>query len=196
MEHEGDESKFQNDWQFKQFKLITEDEKDELRKVYKTFWESDIGKWYATLKPIAKELPVALTNKLQTTNFDHDYGRSGIHNLYQGYVDDVSVLEEKNLLVITDWKSGKIPVKVDWTQLINYAIILFDQVPFDNILISNVYLEHSDRKFEMLKRENLDRYKLSLAKSIKNVESDVIFAKKDDTTWCYNCDYFDECFKI
>ncbi len=195
MEHGTDEKAWdiiRNDWQFKQATLLTPKIILECENIIHSFNASEVGLWYKSLKNISKEAPIALDKKLKNTDFDHQYGRGTLDNLYQGFIDDVSVLEEKNLLVLTDWKSGRIPDTPKWDQLMYYGIWAFDTVPYDNILLCYTYIEHNKRVHQLLKREDLDKYKLALVKGIRDVEADETF-EKNVTNNCRWCDYADIC---
>ena len=192
MEHGIDYDKYKDDWQYQKCKLLTTEVKGECEDIYNNFISSETGKWHKSLKTLFNELPIALDNKLQPAEFDHDYGRGEKDNLFQGFIDNVSVLEEKDLCVITDWKSGKISEKIKWDQLLYYAIYMFSVIPQDNILLVLSYLEHKEKRFQLLKREDLNKYKKALINEIKNVENDNDF-NKNVTGLCKYCDYEDIC---
>ena len=180
------------DWQIKNATLLTPNVWAECKRIVTDFKQSEVGLWYESLTSISKEAPIALDKTLKPVQFDHHYGKGALDNLYQGFVDDVSVLEEKNLLVITDWKSGRIPDAPKWDQLMYYAIWAFEEVPYDNILLCYTYIEHNKRVHQLLKREDLNKYKIALVKSIKVVEADETF-EKNVTDSCKWCDYQDIC---
>jgi CRISPR/Cas system-associated exonuclease Cas4 (RecB family) len=136
---------------------------------------------------MGKELEIGLDKRLKNCDYND------INSLYRGYIDDVSVLEDKNLLIITDWKtSAKFPEKIQWDQLMYYAIWAFNLMPFDKIMLAQVYVKHNKSHKIILTRSEVEKYKKALVKNILQIEKSEEFPK-NESPLCNYCDFQSNC---
>jgi len=152
--------------------------------IYDKFISSDLGKSLMKRTDAFAELPIGLDE-----NLNHK-GYSDKDVLLRGYIDKGLVDEKSDTLILLDWKTGKYKEKADqdWAQLLYYSIALFSKMPFDNIVIGYVYVEHNKMNSRIVKRDHIDRYKTALYQSINKIEADKTFTK-NVSGLCSFCDF-------
>ncbi len=98
-----------------------------------------------------------------------------------------------DIIILTDYKTGKIPEKQSYKQLLFYALGLFSKNPYlDKILLVYAYIDHQVINKQILYRKDLLRYKKALYDTIEKIESDKEF-HKEESGLCQFCDYFLVC---
>lgn len=185
LEHQGniEDVKASSDYsQVIQSGMLSQDERKDAYKSYKTFTNSDVFKWIDSKTAIFREYPIGMDKHLNIK------GYSDMDVIFRGYIDHVCVDEETNTLMIIDWKTGKYKEQEDqsWEQLLYYGISLFSKMPFDNILMMYAYVDHGKVNKKILKRENIKKYQKALLTNIKNIETASKFDKNEDylCNWC------------
>ena len=188
LEHHGDLQKVKADKEFKDI-LFTLG-KDGIRdnyKVYKDFTNSKIGQKFSGFNEVFTELRLGLNQELEY----FDYASYKDPNLLlRGYID--AGFEVNNRLMLVDWKTGKIPREPNWGQLLYYSIGLFSKMPYDEIVIAYVYIEHQKVIHRKVYRKDIDKYKKALLDSIKPIEEDQEFIK-NETALCDWCPFQTAC---
>ena len=188
LEHHGDLQKVKQDKEFKEIVAVLG--KDGIRdnyKIYTDFKKSAIGKKFTGFNEVFTELKLGLSQDLEFFNYD-SYKDPNL--LLRGYID--AGFEVNNRLLLVDWKTGKIPNTTNWGQLLYYSIGLFSKMPYDEIVIAYVYIEHQKVIHKKVTRKNIMKYKKALLDSIEPIEEDVHF-KKNETALCDWCPFQGHC---
>jgi RecB family exonuclease len=110
--------------------------------------------------------------------------------IFRGYID--KVIAHNDTLILIDYKTGKVKPDMRWDQLLYYGIALFSLMPFDKILLMNVFVETGDYNKQVLYRKDIKKYQKALLINIKNIEQTQKF-KKNETNLCDWCDYRSRC---
>ena len=191
MEHNGNLDVIKNTKEFNEIKehgILTKEHFKEYFKTYKKFTETGIGKQILKRKEIYKELPIGITFDYKKTLYKDPKA------LLRGFIDAVYVDEEKDVLLLVDWKTGRyVPKeKQSWLQLMIYSISLFDIVPFDTILIMYAYIEDNKINTKVLHRKDIPKYQKALETSIQKIEETEVF-EKNETALCPWCDFYEVC---
>ena len=139
------------------------------------------------------ELPLGITENMRFVQYDDP------NAILHGYLDDARYIEGKeDVVLISDWKTGKVPEKIKWGQLLYYGIALFDKTPVDTIILNYVYLQAPDGpliKSKKITRDNLPRYKKALLTNVQMIEDDETF-KKEESALCDWCEYQNVCLQV
>ncbi len=191
MEFDGDLEKIKKTKDFKEIKEHGLMSKDDIRNDYKTYKEfinSNIGKSILKRKSLLKEFPLGLNEDLEIIEYDSK------DVVLRGYIDAMYVDEKTDTLIICDWKTGKIPEKQSYKQLLFYSLGIFSKMPeeYDKILLVYAYIDHQVINKQVLYRKDLLRYKKALYDTIEKIESDKEFVK-EESGLCQFCDYFLVC---
>jgi RecB family exonuclease len=188
LQYNGDVQKVKEDKEFKTLNL-NKDLVKESYKIYKEFVQSPQGKSILKRKELMKEFPLGLDKDLELINF-HDTENL----LLRGYIDAAYVDEKTNTLLIVDWKTGKKPQKVSFKQLLFYSLGLFSEMEQDKIILVYAYVESKELVTQVLKREDVDKYKKALYDSISKIENETDFPKKESHL-CDYCPYMEMCLE-
>jgi len=189
LEHEGDMKKVKASGDFRQVKksgIMTKEDYIACVQIYKDFTVSKIGKWISNKTPMFNELAIAMDKNLDI----QEYNADGV--IFRGYIDKVARSEDT--LILIDYKTGKYKENMPWDQLMYYGISLFNSMPFDKILMMNVFVEHNKYNKQVLNRSDQKKYQKALLTNIKNIESDTTFVK-NETPLCNWCEHQEVCLK-
>jgi len=191
LEFNGDLAKVKETKDFKEIQknnILTKEQYKEYYRMYKDFINAPAGKTILTRKEIMKEFAIGLTPDLEMTKYDANDA------VLRGYIDAAYVDEKSDTLILVDWKTGKIPQKISFQQLLFYGISLFSKMPFDSILLVYAYVGQKELHKKLLTRADLPKYKLALSQIITSVEQDTVF-NKNETALCDWCDYRAHCMQ-
>ena len=187
LEHNGDLNKVMktSDWaQIRNNKVLTKDDIKEAIETYNTFKNSKIGKWIDSKTQMFNELAIAMDKHLDIQDYNAD------NVLFRGYID--KVIRDEDTLILIDYKTGKYKPDMPWDQLMYYGIALFNSMPFDKIIMLNVFVDHQKVNKQILRREDQKKYQKTLITNIAEIEKDTEF-KKIETKLCEYCDFFSIC---
>ncbi|MEA2022434.1 MAG: PD-(D/E)XK nuclease family protein, partial [Candidatus Caldatribacteriota bacterium] len=132
------------------------------------------------------ELPIAMDKNLNIQEYNSE------KIIFRGYID--KVIRDKDTLILIDYKTGKYKPDMQWDQLLYYALALFNSMPFDKILLMNVFVEHNKYNKQALYRTDIKKYQKVLLTNIKNIEADITF-NKEETALCDWCVFQNMCLK-
>ena len=186
MEYQGDLNKVKENSEYKSLTLLNEEIENELINIYNNFKKTKVYDYLHTIDIVGNEIPIGLTKTLENTTY------SDPDALFRGKVDYVGIDKKRDLLVISDWKSGAFRSRQNYEQLMYYSIYFFNEIPYDKILIIYSYLEQFKTNKVILERKNLEKYKKVLLKNIIKVEKEKSF-EKIESNLCRYCPYFKIC---
>ena len=191
LEHDGDLEKLKKtkDWkEIKEHGLMSKDAIKDSYWTYLKFKESYTGKSILKRKSLLKEFPLGLNENLEIIEYDSK------DVVLRGYIDAMYVDEKTDTLIVVDWKTGKVPEKQSYKQLLFYSLGIFSKMPeeYDKILLVYAYIDHQVINKQVLYRKDLERYKKALYDNIEKIESDTEFVK-EESGLCQFCDYFLVC---
>lgn len=189
LEFNGDLNQVKNSGDYKKVLksgIMSKDDYKDCIQIYRNFKSSKIGLWIDSKEQMFNELPIGMDKFLNIREY------SNPENIFRGYID--KVIRDHNTLILIDYKTGKYKEDMNWDQLLYYGIALFSQMPFDNILLMNVFVEHLRFNKTLLKREDIKKYQKVLLTNIKNVEDDTIY-DKNETALCNWCPFQKTCLK-
>ncbi len=187
LEYDGDIQKIKNSGTFKEVqenKILTKEKVKECFQIFKDFKSSKIGQWLQDKESLFDELPIGMNKDLEIV----DYNSNEV--IFRGYIDKVA--HDNDTLIIIDYKTGKFKADMPFTQLLYYGIALFSKLPFDNILVMNIFVEHNKFNKLVLKREDIERYKTALFTNINTIEDTKVF-NKNETALCNWCPLMAHC---
>ncbi|MCD6435704.1 MAG: PD-(D/E)XK nuclease family protein [Clostridiales bacterium] len=187
LEFNGDIKKVKASNDYKQVKesgIMIADDYKECIQIYREFKQSKIGTWIDSKTQMFNELSVAMNKKLEVIPYDDK------EVIFRGYID--KVIRDDDTLILIDYKTGKYRPEMKWDQLLYYGVALFSQMPFDKIVLMNVFVEHNKINKETIYRKDLKKYQKALLTNIKNIEQDTIF-EKNETTLCNWCGFQELC---
>ena len=180
--------KTSNDWkEIIQHKLLKAEDIKNALSVYDDFIK--LGSKITSYPRLFAELPLGITENMKFCKYDDPDA------ILRGYLDDARYIEDKDIVLITDWKTGKVPHKIKWGQLLYYGIALFDKTPADIIILNYVYLQAPGGPkivSKKITRDGLPKYKQALLTNIQMIEEDASF-NKEETPLCDWCEYQDIC---
>ncbi len=195
-----DGTDFQKIKQEKEFKEIVKREllkKDDIKdtiKVYENFRTSKVGQGILSKERVFSELAIGLDYDMNITPFNPRFNKEKMDKLYfrgfldYGFVKPAKTKDEEDVLVICDWKSGKYKSQQEqkWDQLLWYSLSMFSEMPYDNIMLMFVYVDHNKVNAKLLQRKNLQKYKDALHRTIDKIENASVFEKKESglCDWC------------
>jgi len=160
--------------------------------IYQNFTKTDLGKRLLLYKNLGNELHIGLDKSTKETQYlSNDV-------MFRGIIDSVFVDTETNIIYCIDWKTGKDKSEGKYKQppdqLLYYASWYFEKFPVDTIVISYVFVEHENKELSYtLTRDNSNRYKKFLIKSIIAVEKENIFEKDETKVLCDYCEFQEYC---
>ncbi len=187
LEHDGDIENVKKSRAFKEIKknkIMTSDDIQECIGIYKSFKGSKIGKWINEKTQIANELSISMNKNLEIIPYGHN------DTIFRGHID--KVVRDGDTLILIDYKSGKFRPDMKWDQLLYYGVAMFNSMPFDKIILMNVFIEHEKFNKEVIYRKDLKLYQKALLTNIKDIESDNKF-NKNETPLCDWCEFVDIC---
>lgn len=157
----------------------------EYHDIVKKFQDSKLGQDILN-KPSVRETTIRLNSELKGGDWNSDETR------LIGYIDRVNLSDSSVELI--DYKTGKYkdPIYQDFSQLIIYAIYMFDKYPINEINLRFVYVEHLQENSLILKRESIEKFREALKNDILKIESDKDFQKCPNRL-CKWCPYFEVC---
>ncbi len=167
--------------------LMSKDNYRECIQIYKDFKKSKLSLWIDSKIQMFNELPIAMDKFLDTK----DYNSPDV--IFRGYVD--KVIRDGDTLILIDYKTGKYKEDMLWDQLLYYGLTLFSQMPFDKIILMNVFVEHIKFNKTILHRSDIKKYQKALLTNIKDIESDTSF-DKNETQLCNFCQFQKTCFGL
>ncbi len=148
--------------------------------IYKKFKASKMGIWIDSRTQMFNELPIAMNKNLETIPYDDK------DTIFRGYID--KVIRDNDTLILIDYKTGKYKPDMSWDQLLYYGISLFSDMPFDKIVLMNVFVEHDKVNKEVLLRKDIKKYQKALLTNISSIEKDTVFPK-NETALCHWCEF-------
>ena len=158
-------------------------------KIHDDFVKSQLGDKILKFPRAFAEMPLGLDPELNITSYSAD------NVLLRGYIDDARFIEDNDdVMICNDWKSGKIPQKQSWGQLLYYSIGLFSKTPVEKILLNYVYVEHDHLESKIVYRKDLEKYRTALYKTIDVIESCPDYHKEENGL-CNFCDYEEICMQ-
>ena len=203
LEYNGDLNKIKHTQDFKKLNLdkIPKETIKEWHQAYLKFTETEGAKKILSKSEIYKELEIGLSDDLKITNY-------GDNPLLRGYIDAVYKIDtpEKKSLLLVDWKSGNMPKKQNYDQLLYYSLALFDLIPqekdggFDEIYLVFAYIDadpgdsgKDNINIQKVHRNKLELYKNALLNDIATIENEEEFPKLESKL-CEWCEYNEYCF--
>ncbi len=189
LEHNGNMKAVKESDDFRQVKksnILSKEDYQECIQVYKTFKEGKIGKWIDARTQMFNELPIAMDKTMEVV----PYNNSENNVIFRGYID--KIVREDDLLILIDYKTGKYKPQMPFTQLMYYGISLFSQLPFDKILMMNVFVEHNQVNKQILHRDDVKKYQRALLTNIREIETTTKW-EKNETPLCGWCQFEDIC---
>jgi hypothetical protein len=189
LQYDGDLAKIKNTKEFQEIKsngLLSTADLREFVATYVRFKESNVAKVLFKRDIILREFELFLNHDLEIVEKDDDV-------FLRGYIDAAFVDHATDTLILVDYKTGRIPEKQSFKQLLFYAIGMFSLVPIDKIILAYVYVEHDKIKTGVLKRENIEKYKKALYNTVQKIEDCKDFPKVEN--FSDFCDYRDTCIE-
>ncbi len=191
LEHSGDMKKVKASSDYKQVKksgIMTASDYKEAVKIYKDFKTGSIGTWIDARTDMFNELPIAMNKNMEIIPYSNEDGEV----IFRGYID--KIIREEDLLILIDYKTGKYRPDMKFTQLMYYGISLFSKLPFDKILMMNVFVEHNQVNKQVLHRADIKKYQKALLTNIRSIETSETW-EKNETALCNWCEFQDVCLK-
>lgn len=189
LEFDGDMDKVKKSRDFKEVKargIMKPADFKECINVYKNFRDGKIGAWIKDRTQMFNELPIAMNKELNVIPYsDKDV-------IFRGYID--KIIRDDDTLYLMDYKTGKYRPDMKWDQLLYYGISLFNSMPYNKIVLMNVFVEHNKFNKETIYREDIKKYQKALLTNIQSIEKDTEFCK-NETALCNWCEFQDTCMK-
>jgi ATP-dependent exoDNAse (exonuclease V) beta subunit len=190
MEHNGDMKKVLKSKEFTKdiwpHGILKKEDIKKAQEVYQTFVSSKAGKGILSKRELIKEFAIGLDEDFKMVPYDGDT------TLLRGFIDAAYVDEKSNTLLIVDWKSGKLPEQSNFQQLLYYSLAMFEEMPYDRIILIYAYLEHGIIRHKIVTRDKLPVYQQALLNTLKKIEEDETFEKNIGNS-CYWCEYYKVC---
>ena len=167
-------------------KLLTKEDIKEYINIFNSFKKNTK---LLQIPRLFAELPIGIDYSMQLVSYDSKDA------ILRGFIDDIRGQDTKSgpVLVVNDWKTGKIPDQIKWDQLVWYSIAMFSRMPeMDKMLLNYVYVEQQQIKSKLVHRKDIKRYQDALFNVIDKVEQTETF-EKHESGLCQFCDYFDIC---
>ena len=80
------------------------------------------------------ELSIGMNKNLEIISYEDK------NVIFRGFID--KIIRKDNTLILIDYKTGKYHKDMKWDQLLYYGISLFNMMPYDKIVLMNVFVEH------------------------------------------------------
>jgi len=166
-------------------------------KVYDTITKSKVLEQIFNKIRLFAEMPIGLDYDLNIMEYNPKDEK--LHNLLlRGYIDAAFIKtgkdDEEDVLILVDWKSGKVPEKQTWDQLLWYSLGLFSKMPFNKIILAYVYVDHEKMNLKTVHRSEIEKYKQALYNTVDKIETCTNFVK-NETALCNYCDHQEICIK-
>jgi len=181
------EGYFKDEVQPFNYELSTKEDLERYYQIFEDFKKENFIQKLSKLKFIEVEKGFSLINENGTLKAKSDYDYSA---LLKGYIDFLGVLEknEKKIMVIIDWKTGKPPKEPNILQVKLYSLWAFlNYQGIDEIRTCFYYVEHNIKKCFTYRREELNNIKEEIFNKIKYIENEKEF-RKNITPLCDYCE--------
>jgi RecB family exonuclease len=130
------------------------------------------------------ELAIGMNKNLEVIPYDDN------DVIFRGYID--KIIRKDDTLILIDYKTGKYKKDMKWDQLLYYGISLFNMMPYDKIVLMNVFVDHLKFNKTVLNRSDIKKYQKALLTNITTIEKDQDF-NKNETALCDWCEYREIC---